>query len=580
MKLLFEYPFQAKELFINRKSLKKSLFKSLLPSSAKLKIALLGGSTTSDIKQVIELMLLSAGIIAEFFESDYNRYAEIVLFESGPLWAFQPDIIYIHTTCRNINFCETSEINFQKYLNIWDSIKSNSNAIIVQNNFEELPIRTNGNLELSTASSAGKIVNELNSLFSAHVVGQRGFYLNDIKYLSTFVGTSNWFDAAYWNNYKIPYGTSYTPYVARSVFSIILAHLGKSKKCLVLDLDNTLWGGVIGDDGINGISIGEGNAQGEAYLDFQRYVKSLAVRGVLLAICSKNDFETAKEAFSHPDSVLKFSDFSSFQANWEPKTDGLRRIAQELNVGLDSLVFIDDNPVERDWVRKQLHMVSVPEIGSDVSNYSRHIDINGYFESAKILKEDIEKVSHYADNKKREASESQFETYNDFLLSLDMVSRIAIFDDQNIDRITQLVNKTSQFNLTGKHFSPHELIGRINSPSYLSFYGRLTDKFGDNGLVSVVSGSICDQTVSIDLWVMSCRVVKRGLEYAMFDQFVASSIKLDIENIVGVYIETNRNGLVGDLYARLGFKQTSKSEWLLTDIRNFTNTNAIIKVEL
>lgn len=580
MKLIFEYPFQSAELFSKRKSLRTSLLKGLSANNGpNLKIALLGGSTTSDIRQLIELMLLNAGIVADFFESEYNRYCEVVLFESRQLWAFSPDIVYIHTTSKNINFSATAASELLKYQKIWSAIKSNSNAIIIQNNFEPVPVRTYGNLEASTPTSNTNFINELNLSFSAHAAAQRGFYINDINHISTFVGTSTWFDSVYWNNYKIPYSTSYTPYVARSFSSITLAHLGKSKKCLVLDLDNTLWGGVIGDDGINGICLGEGDAKGEAYLDFQKYIKTLAERGILLAVCSKNNYDVAKSAFSHQDSFLKFSDFSSFQANWEPKTEGLKKIAEDLNLGLESLVFIDDNPAEREWIRKQFPMVAVPEIGDDVSKYSTHIDFNGYFESAKILAEDRAKIGLYSENKKRQHAESQFETYHEFLVSLEMTSEISTFTNQNLDRITQLVNKTNQFNLTAKKLSSDDVVSRMENSLFICLYGRLTDRFGDNGLVSVISGFCEKETVTIDIWVMSCRVFKRDLEYAIFDEFIAACTRHGIKKIIGIYTASDRNTIVADLYEKLGFHQISASEWLMPNILNYKKLNSTIKVE-
>ena len=579
MEHVFEYPFTAKELFTQRKSLKRKFQANLEKSTEKLKIAVLGGSTTTDLIQVIELMFLNSGVAVEIFESEYNRFKEIALYDSEALSNFAPDVIYIHTTVKNLDFTHTPELVFAEYKEIWGAIRSKTKAPIIQNNFEFLAERAFGNLESSNHSGKLNFINSVNAFFSQHARETASFYLNDINYLSSFFGIKKWFDSPYWNNYKIPYSVEATPYVAKSFCSIVTAHLGKSKKCLVLDLDNTLWGGVIGDDGLNGISIGQGDALGEAYLDFQKYIKGLKLRGVILAVCSKNDIETAKAAFSHPDSFLKLDDFSSFQASWDMKTEGLKKIAQDLNIGLDSLVFIDDNPAERELIRKQLPMISVPEIGEDVSEYAAYIDMNGYFESVKILKEDLDKGNLYSTNQARQASEAQFDSYHEFLVSLEMSSEIRNFSNEHLDRITQLLNKTNQFNLTTKRVGFEEVKARSEDVTFINFYGRLKDKFGDNGLVSVISGAVVGHTAVIDLWVMSCRVFKRELEIAMFNEFLDSCLKKGIKEIKGIYIKSEKNKIVANLYEQLGFTKSSDSEWVLADLNNYKKINSAIKVE-
>lgn len=580
MENIFEYPFKAKELFTQRKSLKRSLLTKLKSENEKkLKIAVLGGSTTSDLVQVIELFFLNSGITVEFFETDYNRYAEVVLFDSSELWNFQPDIIYIHTTVRNINFSENPEVIFSKYEEIWKSIRSKSSALIIQNNFELSPVRALGNLEATNEFGFTKLINALNEKISNFASRNSSFYINDINYLSSFFGLSKWFDSTFWNNYKIPYSVEATPFVAQSLLSIVKAHKGKSKKCLVLDLDNTLWGGVVGDDGLRGIAIGEGDARGEAYLSFQKYVKRLKQRGVILAICSKNDFETAKTGFSHPDSYLKFEDFSSFQASWDLKTDGLKKISKELNIGLDSLVFVDDNPAERELIRAQLPEVAVPEVGVDVTEYSTCIDLNGYFESVKILKEDLEKINFYAENKMRVIGESQFENYHDFLVSLNMVAEISTFSVMYQDRITQLINKTNQFNLTTKTICAEEVNSRMTNSKFINLYGRLFDKFGDNGLVSLISGEKQDKVIEIDIWVMSCRVFKRDLELAIFDEFVSECILQGLETIKGIYKKSAKNNIVAELYSELGFEKQSETEWVLKNLKSYKKLNTVMRID-
>lgn len=577
---IFDYPFSDNAIFTKRKSLKRNLLAQVqnLKERRQIKIAVLGGSTTKDVIQVLELFLLCSGVIPEFYESDFNRYAEEVLFDSEKLWAFKPDIIYIHTTVRNLNFTIPAEDTYRDFEKIWRTIKDQSSALILQNNFENPEVRTFGNLEGTQVDGKIRLVNQLNYLFGQFSLNVDGFYINDINYLSSFIGARSWFDSSFWANFKFPYSSEATLYVAKSAQNIIRAIQGKSKKCLALDLDNTLWGGVIGDDGVEGILLGEGHPMGEAYLNFQRYVKELKNRGIVLAVCSKNDTRLAEKGFSHPDSVLKLEDFSSFYANWDMKSENIQKIAKDLNIGLDSIVFIDDNPAERELVRSQLPMVAVPEVGDNVAEFSRYIDMNGYFESLKILAEDIAKFAYYAENRIRKETEAGFQNYQEFLQSLQMTAEIKPFSKLHLDRITQLINKTNQFNLTTLRMDQNQVDDRIQDTLTISLYARLKDKFGDNGLVSVISGRIVNQEVDIDVWVMSCRVFKRDLEWAVFDSFVEACRAKDIKAIKGSYFMSEKNEIVSDLYKKLGFKKVSDTEWVLEDIGVYEKRNKVIEV--
>ena len=343
--------------------------------------------------------------------------------------------------------------------------------------------------------------------------------------------------------------------LARNLTFIIKSIYGKSKKCLVLDLDNTLWGGVIGDDGLQNILLGRDHPVGEAFLDFQRYVKQLQRRGIILAVCSKNDPENAKEGFSHPDSILKLEDFSAFKANWDPKPENLRAIAAELNIGLDSMVFVDDNPAERALVSEELPQVAVPDAGSDVSAFAEILEREGYFAVEKIVQDDLNRAEYYNCNMQRKASESSFRDYSEFLASLEMCAEIAPFDPVYLERITQLINKTNQFNLTSRRYTRAEIEQIAQDSSFISLYGRLSDRFGDNGLVSVLIGEVLGDTVHVDTWLMSCRVLKREMELAMFDALVEHCQARGIRKIVGVHIPSKKNHLVAGHYASLGFSR-------------------------
>jgi FkbH-like protein len=282
-------------------------------------------------------------------------------------------------------------------------------------------------------------------------------------------------------------------------------------------------------------------------------------RGVILAVCSKNDPENAKEGFHHPDSVLRVEDFGIFKANWNPKPDNIREIASELNIGLDSLVFVDDNPAERALVASQLPEVAVPNVGSDVCRFAEVLERERFFETQRVVQEDLERSSFYSSNVRRSAHEARFHDYTEFLASLDMTAEVGPFSPLYLERITQLINKTNQFNLTTRRYTAAEVEAISRDSACIALYGRMADRFGDNGLVSVLVGRVLDQTLELDLWLMSCRVLNREMEIAMFDALIEQCQAREIRKILGVYVPSKKNHMVADHYARLGFTRLSKS---------------------
>ena len=561
---------------------------------ALLKTPNLGKKSLTEIKDVLELFLLKEGIKPIFYESEFNRYYEDILFENKTLKNFCPDIIYIHTTNTNINYypvaSDTKEsvmskfdAELSKFRSIWEKIRIEYNCTIIQNNFELPCHRTLGNLDFSDYHGKTNFIMKLNLALADYAENEQGFYINDIQYISAWFGLKKWYDKTFWYSYKYALSYDAISHLAHNVATIIKAIYGKSKKCLVLDLDNTLWGGVIGDDGIDNIEIGKETAIAEAYSAFQSYVLELKERGVILAVCSKNNYAIASEGFSHPDSILKLDDFSSFKANWAAKHDNVKDIAQEINIGTDSLVFVDDNPAEREIVRAQMPDVEVPEIGKDVVNFIEFIDKGGYFEPASISLDDVKRTDYYNKNIKRESLQSTFVNYGEFLQSLEMRAEIKPFDAMYLDRITQLINKTNQFNLTTKRFTASEVKSISQDEGYLTLYGRLSDKFGDNGLTSIVTGSVKDDELHIDIWLMSCRVIKRDMELAMFDDLVTSCNAKGIKNIFGSYIRSAKNEMVADLFSQLGFvmqtiEESGNSTWLYTIPKNYKIKNNHIEV--
>jgi FkbH-like protein len=586
---MIEYPLDIKTILRKKKSIKKELL--LKGNLVEKNIAIFGGSTTSEIKNILELFLLDNGIKPNFYESDYNKFYEDALFGNDILNNFNPDIVYIHTTNQNIikypelKYTET-EINIllsneiERYKLIWTSL-SKFDCAIIQNNFDYTIDRSLGNLDCYDIHGKTYFINQLNSEFSKVAREIKNLYINDINYLSSYLGLKSWFDKSLWHQAKYALSMDAIPELAFNISKIINSIFGKSKKCLVLDLDNTCWGGVIGDDGLDGIHIGTETAIAETFTSLQSYAKELKERGITLAICSKNDFKNAKEGFQHPESILKFDDFTSFKANWDPKHQNILDIAKEINIGIDSLVFIDDNPVERDIVFSQIPSVSVPNIGSDVIDFIVHIDRNGYFEPISLLADDINRNKYYEDNKKRAVEQSTFKSYDDFLVSLDMTADVKSFSSVYLDRITQLTNKTNQFNLTTKRYTAGEIENISASDEYIKIYGKLTDKYGDNGLIAITIGRVEDKQCHIDLWLMSCRVLKRDMEFAMLDEIVKQCREKGVSKIIGYYYKSAKNNMVSDLYEKFGFSLSNTNDedtiWKL-DISSYENKNKFIGV--
>jgi FkbH-like protein len=493
------------------------------------------------------------------------------MFPNPALEEFAPDVIYLHTSSVNITrFPSVVESDadvealvsseLERFQAMWDQAATRYACPVIQNNFELPHYRGLGNLDGYDIRGRSRFIAELNWHFSGQARQRQNLYLNDINYLAAWFGLERWYDKLFWYSYKYAMSYEAIPLLSDSVASIVKAIFGKTRKCLVLDLDNTLWGGVIGDDGLNGIQIGRETPEAEAFTEFQQYVRVLKERGVILAVCSKNDDVNAREGFSHPDSILKLEDFSAFRANWDPKHENIRSIAETLNIGIDSLVFADDNPVEREIVRSQEPDVAVPELGKNVAKYIDVLDKTGYFETVSLSSDDLQRSSFYAGNSVRQGLQAAFADYDDFLASLEMKAEIRAFVPIYLDRITQLINKTNQFNVTTRRYTQAEIEDISGNGNYITLYGRLLDKFGDNGLISILIGEIRDSELHLDLWLMSCRVLKRGMEEAMFDRLVAGAQARNISTIYGYYYPTAKNGMVSGLFEQMGFANIGQAE--------------------
>ncbi len=563
-----DYPFDPGEFMDSRRGTKRKLLADGTKRIRK-KIAVLGGSTTSHLVGALEVFLLNYGILPEFYESEYDRYWQDAMFDNPGLRDFCPDIIYIHTSWHNIKSQTPSpamsneEANqmlkdgYNHFESMWKKLKEDYSVPIIQNNFELPPYRIFGNRDSFDRRGAVNFVTRLNLMFADYAEGQEGFYINDINYVSADYGLEAWHDESAWYMFKQACTTTAIPALAFNLANIIKSLLGKNKKVLALDLDNTLWGGVVGDDGVEGIEIGEETATAECFKAFGEYVKKHKEIGVMLTVASKNDHDNAIAGLNHPDGVLRPEDFVVIKANWETKDRNLAMTAAEMDLGVDSFVFADDNPTERELVRRSIEGIAVPEF-TDPVKYIKTLDRNGYFEVTSFSPEDIKRNEMYKANVKRAELSHDFVDYGEYLHSLKMTAEIKGFAPIYLQRITQLINRSNQFNLTTRRYTQPEIEHIAEDDNYITLYGKLTDIFGDNGVVAVVIGKVTDEVCHIDLWLMSCRVLKKDMEYAMLDTLVAECKAKGVKTIRGYYYPTSKNNMVKDLYSDFGFGLTEE----------------------
>lgn len=588
-----EYPFDAEYLLENRKRIKRELLEEPTVFLDK-KIAILGGSTTDSIKWMMELFLLNYGIRPSFYESGYNQYYQDAMFQNIALEAFAPDIIYIHTSNRNITVYPQvldsvekidalikSEI--EKYVSIWDRLAEVYHCPIIQNNFEMPFYRLLGNMDASDIHGAVNFLSRLNMKFYEYAQTHENFYVCDINYISADYGLKEWSAPFYWHMYKYALNVSAIPYLSFNVAKIIKSVFGKNKKGFVLDLDNTLWGGVIGEDGVDNIILGPEESGGQVYTEFQNYIRAHKQLGAVLNIATKNDYENAIAGIKHRDSAFSENDFIYIKANWEPKDKNFAEIAAELNLLPESLVFIDDNPAERHIITEQMWGVSAPEIG-EVYEYIQTIDRSGFFEVTTLSGDDLKRNEMYRENTKRIQMQANFADYTEYLFSLEMHGVVKPFESVYMARIAQLTNKSNQFNLTTRRYTQPEIEKIAKSSNYITLYGKLEDRFGDNGVVSVIIGHVAGEECHIELWIMSCRVLKRDMEFAMMDAFVHRCQERRIKRIHGYYYPTAKNAIVKDFFGLQGFEKINEdengnTEWVFNVDESYRDKNKVIQVK-
>lgn len=589
---IVDYPFDSERMLRERRKIKKELLETGIAFIEK-RIAVLGGSTTKDVVDMMELFLLNMGIKVQIYQSDFDQYEQEALFPSRELIDFNPEIVYIHTSVRNLRAFPNIQMSktqidafmqaeIEKYTNIWSGLLERFSCIVIQNNFELPPYRLFGNKDASDIHGKVNYISRLNCRLYEEIDKRRHVFVNDLNYTAASYGLERWVDQKCWNLYKYAMDVHAIPAVAYSVSNIIKSILGKSKKVLVTDLDHTLWGGVIGEDGLENLEIGHETALGEAYTAFQNYLLELKNRGVVLAVLSKNDLEAAMKGLRHPENTISPQDFAVIKANWNHKHENYQEIASELNVLPESMVFVDDNPAERALIRETFPETGIVDKNS-VDDFVSFIDKAGFFEASYLSDDDMKRGQMYGENVKREQSRQRFSDYRDYLIFLKMHAEIRPFDYVHLPRIAQLTGKSNQFNLTTKRYTAAELEMIMNDTKrYLTLYGKLTDRFGDNGIVSLVIGEICGKELHIDLWLMSCRVLKRGFERAMMDALLEQGKAHNMQTVKGYYYPTAKNEMVREFYGTMGFLKISETKertiWERKIPKNYQRINHIIAV--
>ncbi len=551
--------------------LKKNLKKDLtdLP---KLKVALLGDTATQLLATAIKGMGVVKGYNINLFEADYNQIERQFMDPTSELYEFDANIIVVfHSTHK---LCEYhSQLSMEKQQTLADerlgfvaSICEKttlSKKKIIYFNYPEIGDSVFGSYANKVESSFTYQVRKLNYELMRLSEHYPNLFICDIAELQNKFGRDKMFSTGIYTNTEMVLSMEVIPYVASRIMDIVCAIKGQFKKCLILDLDNTVWGGVIGDDGLEGIQLGHGLGIGKAFTEFQMWVKKLKQRGIIICVASKNNEETAREPFEkHPDMVLKLDDIAVFQANWETKVDNIRTIQSILNIGFDSMVFLDDNPFERNIVRENIKGITVPELPENPEDYLEYLYSLNLFETASYSNADKDRTKQYQVEAKRVSLSKTFTNEADFLKSLNMVSTVSGFTKFNTPRVAQLSQRSNQFNLRTVRYTEADITALAENPDVIDLSFTLEDKFGDNGLIAVIIMKKQDaDTLFVDTWFMSCRVLKRGMENFTLNTMVERAKAAGFKKIIGEYLPTPKNKMVENHYTGLGF---SKIEGLET----------------
>ena len=568
----------------NFTELKKNLKKNF--SNLKhIKVAILGDTATQFIKQAIQGLGYDEGFNLELWEADFNQIERQIFDLTSELYEFNPEIVIVFQSSHKL-LGKYNKIKPEQHLkfasnelelicNIYSYITNTLNAKVIYYNYNEIDDSVFGNYSNKTESSFLFQLRKLNYELMVLASETPNLYLCDLSSIQNLVGKSNFFQTSVYINTEMVLSIEVLPKVATKTLDLIKTINGVFKKCVILDLDNTTWGGIIGDDGIENIQVGSLGI-GKAFSEFQYWIKKLKNRGVIVAVCSKNNESAAKEPFEkHPDMVLRLDDISVFIANWENKADNIRQIQSILNIGFDSMVFLDDNTFERNIVRENIPEICVPELPEDPADYLEYLYPLNLFETVSFSNEDTERTKLYQIEAQRATVQQKFTNEDDFLQSLNMLSLVESFNKFNIPRVAQLSQRSNQFNLRTIRYTDADIENLITSKDYFTFAFTLEDKFGDNGLICVIILKHKNEsTLFIDTWFMSCRVLKRGMENFVLNTISNFAKEKGYTYLEGEYIPTAKNEMVKDHYLNLGFEQDD-TEWKL-DIENYTNRKSFI----
>jgi FkbH-like protein len=565
--------------------LKKNLKKDF--SSFKVvKIALLGDSATQFLVQALKGQGYEAGINFDIFEADYDQIERQVFDSTSELYNCKPEFVIIfHATQKLIKrFYKLStkeksrfaELHVNQVTQLYETITATYPCRIIYFNFPDINDAIFGNYANKVDISFTYQLRKLNYEFMLAAQKCKNLFIADVCALHHQYGSSGAVDPKMYINADMVFSLDFLPVVAKHIVDIIQAVSGKFKKCLIMDLDNTLWGGIIGDDGTENIQIGDLGI-GKAFTELQHWIKQLKQRGIILTVCSKNDEKIAKEPFEkHPDMVLRLDDIALFVANWDNKADNIRYIQAVLNIGFDSMVFLDDNPFEREMVRTHIPDIEIPELPEDPAEYLSYLQSLNLFETASYTGKDEQRTRQYQEEAKRSVAQKMFTSEDDFLASLAMFAEVKPFDKFTAPRVAQLTQRSNQFNLRTIRYTEDEIQKIMSSEDYYTRSFTLQDKFGDNGLISIVILKKNNSELFVDTWIMSCRVLKRGVENLVLNEIVSLAKQHGCGRIVGEYIPTAKNGLVKDHYASLGFYNEIKL-WKL-DVGNYVNKKHFIQI--
>ena len=544
----------------------KKLSKTDASALPQYSLAVLGDCATQHLATALRGYGVSVGIRLNVFDADYDQIDAQVMAPDSELYRFAPQGVLLQMCTEKLQEAfydrppearaSFAEDTYARIRQIWSRIGSRIPATVLQCNFPLIDDGVFGQFGNKTEQSFLFQQRKLNYLLMQGCQEAKNTFLIDLDALQTALGRSTFADPKLYYVAKMPISLAALPAAAKLVVDVVRSLQGAVKKCLVLDLDNTLWGGVIGDDGLSGIQIGE-LGTGHAFSDFQKWLKELKNRGILLTVCSKNNEDTAKEPFEkHPEMVLRLEDFSMFVANWEDKARNIRTIQQALNIGMDSMVFLDDNPFERGLVRTMIPEITVPELPEDPALYLQYLRGLDLFETASYSREDAGRTEQYREKAQRAAFEAAFQSYDDYLEALQMRASAAAFDPFHYPRIAQLTQRSNQFNLRTVRYTEAEIEALAQDDSRIGLYFTLKDKFGDHGLISVVVlEKQPEDTLFISEWLMSCRVLKRGMEEFIVDKILSVAAQQGFRRVVGEYIPTPKNAMVKDLYEQLGFSR-------------------------